>query len=365
MSNPSPLQPVRLRRSGFIHQKRRARRRRVWRGLRRGVVLVAGAAVVLLAVLATSTNERPAPALAPASGSTTPAAGSTTPATGATGRRGTAAAPAYGHTLAPVALRERVDHALATKPALRAPLRAPLRSGLLFDVRSGRVLWERKPERRLPIASLTKMMTALVAASDAGGHGRVLITRQAEHYTGSAVGLLPRGKRVPERAVLYGLLLPSGNDAAIALAQHVAGTRPRFVAMMNSRAHAMGLRCTHYANVSGVVDRHNYSCAADLAVLAHAVLTTPLLAHIVGTQTATLKFPIKGGHLYLTNNNPLMLANYRGVDGVKTGYTTAAGLCIVATARRGHQWLGVVLLHSANWMTQAEALLNAGFATKG
>jgi D-alanyl-D-alanine carboxypeptidase len=189
----------------------------------------------------------------------------------------------------------------------------------------------------------------------------VLITPAAVHFSGSGVGLLPVRKRVSLLALLYGLLLPSGNDAAIALAQHVAGTQTRFISMMNARARQLGLRCTHFTSDSGIVDRGNHSCAADLAVLTRAVLAHPLLARIVGSRSAVLPFPIKGGKLYLYNNNPLLVMRYPGADGVKTGYTAASGPCLVATARRGHTWLGVVLLHSGDTIDQAEKLLNAGF----
>jgi D-alanyl-D-alanine carboxypeptidase len=241
-------------------------------------------------------------------------------------------------------------------------LRAQLRSGLLFDVRTGQVLWEREPGRILAIASLTKMMTALIVATIARPQERVLITRAAVDFEGSGVGLLPLHKRVPLVALLYGLMLPSGNDAAIALAEHVAGNQNRFIAMMNERARELGLGCTHFATVSGIVDAGNHSCAADLAKLARAVLDVRLLARIVGSASAVLPFPIKGHKLFLYNNNPLYRLGYRGTDGIKTGYTTTAGVCLVATARRGRTWLGVVLLHSGDEIDQAPALLNAGFA---
>jgi serine-type D-Ala-D-Ala carboxypeptidase (penicillin-binding protein 5/6) len=192
-----------------------------------------------------------------------------------------------------------------------------------------------------------------------------VITTQAVHFTGSGVGELPLGKRVSVRALLYGLLLPSGNDAAIALAQHVAHSEGRFVAMMNAQAKRMGLNCTHFSTVSGVIDRDNYSCTKDLAALGHAVLKQPLLAGIVRSRSAVLPFPIKGGKLYLYNNNPLLLARYRGADGVKTGYTVASGQCLVATARRGRAWIGVVLLHSGDAAGQAQQLLDAGFRKLG
>lgn len=237
-----------------------------------------------------------------------------------------------------------------------------LTSGILFDVWSGRVLWAHDPGRRLPIASLTKMMTALVVAQHGAPSDPVLITRQAVHFSGSGVGLLPMGRHVPLLSLLYGLLLPSGNDAAIALAQHVAGSERAFVALMNAQAQAMQLSCTHFSTESGIVDRDNYSCTPDLAVLAHAVLEQPLLAQIVASRSAVIPFPIKGGKLYLYNNNPLLLERYPGADGVKTGYTNAAGPCLVASARRGRRWLAVVLLHSVDPAGQARKLLDAGFA---
>jgi D-alanyl-D-alanine carboxypeptidase (penicillin-binding protein 5/6) len=280
---------------------------------------------------------------------------------------GVAAAPVRPVSKAPARapVPPRTDYATNAAPAgeqIRGRLKLGMRSGLLFDVRSGRVLWERDPGRRLPIASLTKMMTALVVTAKARPSAKVLITPEAIHFSGSGVGLLPLGKRVPLRALLYGLLLPSGNDAAIALAQHVGRTQTRFVAMMNARARAMGLRCTRFSTVSGIVDRGNYSCATDLAVLAHGMLMQPLLARIVASRSAVVPFPIKGGKLFLYNNNPLLIVRYPGADGVKTGFTDASGPCLVAAARRGRTWLGVVLLHSRNPAAQAQQLLNAGFA---
>ena len=188
------------------------------------------------------------------------------------------------------------------------------------------------------------------------------ITREALHYQGSGVGLLPRGKRIRVDTMLYGLLLPSGNDAAIALAQRAAGSVPRFVDAMNARARRMGLVCTRFSSPHGFEDRGNHSCAGDLAAIARAVLRVPRLARIVRRREAVLPFPIKGGKLYLYNNNPLLRQGYRGITGVKTGYTDAAGRCLVATARRGALRLGVVLLDSPDPGGQARRLLDRGFA---
>jgi serine-type D-Ala-D-Ala carboxypeptidase (penicillin-binding protein 5/6) len=273
--------------------------------------------------------------------------------------------PAVPVHVKPAALKpQRGTYGIAPAPAgeqVAVKLKLPLRGGLLFDVNTGQVLWQKNPTRALPIASLTKMMTALLVATRAKASDRVLITRDALHYTGSGVGLLPKNKRVPLTALLYGLLLPSGNDAAIALADHVARTQTSFIALMNQKAQALGLRCTHFTTVSGIVDRGNYSCAQDLALIAHLVLRQRLLSRIVAARSVILPFPIKGGKLYLYNNNPLLLLRYPGADGVKTGFTDAAGQCLVATARRGRTWLGVVLLHAGDTSTEAQQLLNAGF----
>jgi serine-type D-Ala-D-Ala carboxypeptidase (penicillin-binding protein 5/6) len=312
--------------------RRRRRRPRTWPWL--AAVAVVALVIVFLGVMAPAVSDqrarlpRPAPKRAE-------------------GRR-----PRSLYALGPAPRAERVN----------ATFKLALPSGLLFFVRTGAVLGSRDPTRILPIASLTKMMTALVVTDRAPPSARVLITPAAVHYTGSGVGLLPLGKRVSLETLLYGLLLPSGNDAAIALAQHVAGTEGAFIALMNARARRMGLRCTHFASVSGIVDLGNFSCAIDLAAIAHAVLEQRLLAKIVASPSAILPFPIKGGKLFLYNNNPLLRLRYPGTDGVKTGFTDAAGPCLVAAARRGRVWLGVVLLHSGDPSDQAQKLLYAAFA---
>jgi D-alanyl-D-alanine carboxypeptidase (penicillin-binding protein 5/6) len=245
---------------------------------------------------------------------------------------------------------------------VRASFQEPPRAGLLFDLNSGRVLWQLNPLQRLHIASLTKMMTALRVVRSAPANAPVLITREAVDAAGSKVGVLPLGKHVPVETMLYGLLLPSGNDAAVALAQHVSGSVSAFVAGMNVEAARLGLGCTHYNSPSGYTNARNYSCAADLAELARVDLQQPRIAHIVRSAEAVLPFPIKGGKLYLYNNNPLLVYDYPGTTGMKTGYTELAGDCLVATAERDGVSLGVVLLHSPDMGRQAEYLLNAGFA---
>jgi D-alanyl-D-alanine carboxypeptidase len=269
--------------------------------------------------------------------------------------------PPYGTGRAPVRVAIRFKH--------------PPRSGELFDLRTGRVLWSRNPNRRQPMASLAKMMTAVVVADRARDRERVFVSGRARAAPGSGVGLLPPGRRVPLGVLLYGMLLPSGNDAAVALAEHVGGSVERFVRLMNARARALGLRCTRFSSPDGYEDRGNRSCARDLAVLAREVLRRPRLARVV--RTGYVSFPWllphtakvrkrkvtvwKPGRLYLASHNPLLLDGYRGATGIKTGYTDGAGRCLVATARRGRHALGVVLLDSPDPGAQAERLLDGGF----
>jgi D-alanyl-D-alanine carboxypeptidase len=270
-------------------------------------------------------------------------------------------APLAGGGTAPSPLAVRLD--LPGDP-VRIKFKKPPKSALLFDLDTGRVLWRRDPTVVRPIASLTKMMTALVVADRVKPGSKVLITKQAVNYEagGSAVGLLPKGKWIGVNTMLYGLMLPSGNDAAIALAQRAAGgSENRFVRYMNEKAESMGLVCTHFSTPSGFSDKDNHSCAADLAAIGRAVLREPRLARIVGKRQAVVPFPIKGGKLYLYNHNPLLAQGYPGTTGIKTGYTDAAGRCLVATAKHGAIKLGVVLLDSPDPGKQAEQLLNRGF----
>jgi len=291
-----------------------------------------------------------------------PGGGSATDASagGATNPAHTAAR-STGHT---ATARPPPRHAFGRTPDMtqvHVTLHRPPRSALLVDERSGQVLWSLHPERRLPIASITKLMTALLTVEHEPPNALVKITRAAVATSGSKVGVLPRGRDVRLETLLYGLLLPSGNDAAVALAQKVAHTVPRFVRLMNATAQRLGLTCTRYASPSGIVDRGNYSCAPDLALLAHDVLAQPRLARIVKSPSAILPLPIKGHRVWLYNNNWLMNAHYAGVDGVKTGFTDAAGVSLVSDVRRGRSRLLLVMLHSPNVVAQSAKLFDAGF----
>jgi serine-type D-Ala-D-Ala carboxypeptidase (penicillin-binding protein 5/6) len=245
--------------------------------------------------------------------------------------------------------------------AVHVPLRRPPRAGLVFDLDTGDVLWRRRPLDVLSIASLTKIMTALVVVDRTEPDDPVRITAEALDYEGSAIGLLPKGRRVRLETLLNGLLIVSGNDASIALAVHVSGSERRFVRLMNRRAREWGLECTRFASSHGLEDR-NRSCARDVAVLTRLAMAQPRIRRIARRRQVAFRFPIKGGKLYLTGHNPLMRLGYRGAVGLKTGYTDTAGRCFIGVARRDGRRLGVVLLNSRDPAKHAPKLLNAGFA---
>ena len=247
----------------------------------------------------------------------------------------------------------------AAKP-VRIAFRHPPRAGLLFDLHSGQVLWARNPLTRLPIASLTKIMTAILVVESAAPSDRARVTHEALAYQGSGVGVLPKRRLVPVEGLLAGMLLPSGNDAAIALADHVAGTDRRFARLMNRRAKEMGLGCTHYVSSDGLEDS-NRSCAADLAALARAAMGKRRIARLVRRPHVQIRFPVKSGHLWLNSTNPLLRLKYPGTIGLKTGSTDRAGHCLVAVVQRGGRTYAAVLLHSPDTGRQAKRLFDAAF----
>jgi len=234
------------------------------------------------------------------------------------------------------------------------------RGALVVDLKSGRALYKRHPLQRYSIASLTKIMTALIVVDETKRGDKARVTRAALRYSGSGVGVLPRGKKVPVDGLLAGLLLPSGNDAAIALAVHVSGSERKFVRLMNRRARRLGLRCTHFVSAHGLEPR-NRSCAADLAVMARLAMDEPRIAKFTKAKQVDVPFPIKGGRLYVNSTNPLLRMGYKGTIGLKTGSTDKAGHCFVGVVRRGDRELGVVLLHSPDTGSHAKQLLDAAF----
>jgi serine-type D-Ala-D-Ala carboxypeptidase (penicillin-binding protein 5/6) len=247
---------------------------------------------------------------------------------------------------------------LVAGPPAGRPKRVRARAAIVVDRASGRVLWQRGAHRRLPIASLTKLMTALVAV-DRRPDASFRVTPAMTGVPGYTLGL-SAGDRVTERRMLAAALIASANDAANALAVHHSGSVARFVRRMNAEAHTMGLHDTHYSNPSGIYDTGNDSSAWDQATLSLRVLEQPLLRRMVGAKAYTAT-PTAS---YVSRNN--LLWDYRGAIGVKTGQTTAAGNCIAAAARRKGRSIVVVLLHvDGDEFGTAARLLDWGFRHAG
>jgi len=277
--------------------------------------------------------------------------------------------PSIGTSVAASARRFALQPVTSPLP-VRYRFKHPPAAGVLFDVKTGRILWQRHPRLEHPIASLTKMMTALIVAQRNSPKERVMVSAKAAHTPGSATGLLPRGRKVPLEALLQAMVMISANDAAVALAEHDGRTVTRFIKQMNRQARAMGLSCTHFSTPNGLRDRNNHSCALDLAALARADLANSRIARIAGTRYAKPRFPIRGKRLYLSNNHYFLQHGLPGlpqaeVTGLKTGFTDGAGRCYVTTARVGRRQLGVAILDSLNPLRQVPALLRAGFVEEG
>jgi serine-type D-Ala-D-Ala carboxypeptidase (penicillin-binding protein 5/6) len=250
----------------------------------------------------------------------------------------------------------------AAPPLEHLPLRPPLGApeAILVDAGSGRVLWAKRSHQRRPIASTTKIMTAVL------GLERLSLTRQVRvNPIVPRVALNREGLRAHERVpiwkLMYGLLLFSGNDDALELAIATSGSRGAFLQLMNAKAQTLGLRDTHFTSPSGVVDRGNYSTAYDLAALGRYAMEIPRFRAIVRTRIAHVKWAPPTYAKTYVNKNPL-LGRFRGADGIKTGWTTLAGHCLVASARRGSKQLIAVVLHSPDPYGDARRLLNFGFA---
>ena len=224
-------------------------------------------------------------------------------------------------------------------------------AAVLMDADSGRLLYEKNGEKRMLIASTTKLMTALVALEQGGLQQEITVTggHMAE---GSSMYLRP-GEKLTLETLLYGLLLSSGNDAALAVTECMGGAVP-FVARMNEKAAELGMENTHFANPNGLDDEEHYSTAEDMARLAAAAMDDPVLRRVASTRTARI-----GGRT-LTNHNKL-LSRVEGCVGLKTGYTRAAGRTLVSCAERdGVRLVAVTLQDGDDWNDHA-SLYEQGF----
>lgn len=250
---------------------------------------------------------------------------------------------------------------LSNLPA-RAAVEEPQVSALaaiLMDRDSGRILWSREACRRLPIASTTKIMTALLALESGREEDVVTVSPAAASTEGSSIWL-EEGERKTLGELIYGLMLRSGNDAALAIAEHIGGTEQNFVAMMNDRAAALGAVGTHYCNPHGLPDSSHYSTAYDLGLITCRALQNERFRRIVSTPAWTISWPGHPWDRAMSNQNRL-LELYPGGDGVKTGWTRAAGRCFVGSATRKGWQLVCVVLNAPQMWEDAALLLDYGF----
>jgi D-alanyl-D-alanine carboxypeptidase len=237
----------------------------------------------------------------------------------------------------------------------REAIATSARAAVLLDLGSGRFLYEQNADQRLPMASTTKIMTALVVLESAGLDELVTVTADTVGVIGSSM-YLRAGEKLTVRDLLYGLMLLSGNDAASTLAAYSGGSEQAFVEKMNAKAADLGLVDTRFANPHGLDADGHYTTARELAVLSAEALRNPAFAEIVKQKEAL----VAGRHM---NNHNKMLRLYPGADGVKTGFTTNARRCLVSSATRGGQTLIAVTLNDGPDWADHTALLDYGFST--
>ncbi len=234
---------------------------------------------------------------------------------------------------------------------------------ILVDLDTGATLAGLDSRARLPVASLTKIATAMTALRLSGARQPINISVEAARAEPNRMGAIP-GEILTVKELLYGLLLDSGNDAAAALAEGLGG-KQEFVAAMNELATDLGLTDTHFTNPAGFDNWNNYSSAYDMAVLARRLmLEEPLLALIVATASHVIESNLDHGWFGPTNLNRL-LTEYPGAFGMKTGKTRAAGYTLIAGAERDGRRLLVVVLGSEHHFDDAAILLDFGFSVAG
>jgi serine-type D-Ala-D-Ala carboxypeptidase (penicillin-binding protein 5/6) len=276
---------------------------------------------------------------------------------------GARALPALSKPAAPTQARKpAAEHLLTGGSLLSHTFSPPLvgSAAILVDADTGRVLWELNAHERRPVASTTKIMTALLALKKLKPHDIVTVAPSVPRVPLVREGLRA-GERVQAWKIFYSMLLYSGNDDALALAIAAGGDKQTFVREMNAEAQKLGLSDTHFVSPSGVVDRGNYSSAWDLAALTRVALRNERFRTIVRTKVEHVSWsPPTYSKIYINNNR--MLTEYPGANGVKTGYTHLAGPCLVASATRHGVTLIAVVLNSSDMYTDATRLLNLGFA---
>ncbi len=243
-------------------------------------------------------------------------------------------------------------------PAMAAPpegLAISARSALIVDGQ-GKILYERNANQRLPNASTTKVLTAMVVIDNAALEDVVTVSHAASKAPPSRLGFAP-GERYTVLELLYALLLESANDAAVALAEHVAGSQERFAKLLNQKARSLGATNTHFVTPNGLHSPGHYTTARDLAVIMRAAMQSPIFVAIAQTQTVDLVWP--GNHAaHRIDNHNKLLASYATPVLGKTGFTNPAGRCFVGATQ--DSLLTVVMLGSHNLWRDARRLFDWG-----
>lgn len=233
-------------------------------------------------------------------------------------------------------------------------------AAILTDAESGHVLYEKNAHVRLPMASVTKMLTALVVRDKAKMEDPVTVTPEAVAVGEMEMGLVA-GQSYPVESLLWSLLVASANDSANALAQHVGGSVAGFVDMMNQKAKSIGAVESHFTNPHGLDEPEHYSTAYDLAVIGRQLLADPVLAQMVSCSRHEMSWPGLPGPIVVVGHNEF-LARYPGASGIKTGYTADAGQCLAASASRDGKSLVAVVLNSQHRADDVSALFDYGFS---
>ena len=239
------------------------------------------------------------------------------------------------------------------------------KAALLMDSATGTVLYENNSHEKMPMASVTKIMTMLIAMEniDSGKMSyddTVTGSAYAKSMGGSTI-FLDEGEQLSVNDILKGIAVASGNDAAVAMAEHIAGSAPAFVEMMNKRAAELGMKDTHFVNCNGLDADGHYSSAYDIALMSRELLKHPGIHKFTTIWLDSLR----DGKFTLSNTNKLVRF-YDGCTGLKTGSTSKAGFCISATAKRNNMHLIAVIMAaptSKQRQADASALLNYGFST--
>lgn len=239
------------------------------------------------------------------------------------------------------------------------PVTTHAKAAALIDVESGRLLYSTEGDKPMKIASLTKIMTAIVAIEHGKLSDKVKTSKRAAGKEGSSI-YLKLNEEMSLHNMLYGLMLRSGNDAATAIAEHVGGSEEGFVHLMNEKARMLGLANSQFQNPHGLDAKDHYSSANDLAKLTAYALRNPIFKEIVKTKVKTAPNPNEEWDYKWKNKNK-MLTMFEGADGVKTGFTKQAFRCLVSSATRGNQQLAVVTLNDGDDWVDHQKLLNWGF----